>query len=154
MEASSSYTTDRELIIKRVINAPRALVFEAFRDPHHIGQWWGPNGFTTTTIKMDVKVGGQWRFTMHGPDGTDYENLITYTEIDKPARLCYDHGEPAGEAPFKVEVTFDELENKTALTLRMICESAEQLEGMKKFGAVEGGKQTLDRLDSYMSPKD
>lgn len=153
MEASST-VTDRELIIRRVIGAPRALVFEAFADPHHISAWWGPEGFSTTTEKMELKVGGQWRFTMHGPDGTDYANVITYTEIARPERLCYDHGEPAGTAPFKVEVTFEDLQNNTGVTLRMMCDSAAQLENMKQFGAVEGGKQTLERLERYFSPKE
>lgn len=140
-----------ELVIRRVISAPRALVFDAWSDPEHIGMWWGPNGFRTTTHSMDMKVGGRWRYTMHGPDGTDYENLITYTEIVRPERLVYDHGDDQDPDMFKAVITFDDADGKTALTLRMICKSALQLEGMKKFGAVEGGQQTLERLERYIT---
>ncbi|UUZ57439.1 SRPBCC domain-containing protein [Massilia sp. H-1] len=70
--------------------------------------WWGPDGYRTTTWNMDVVVGGQWRYTMHGPDGTDYENLVTYTEIVRPERLCYDLGEPDDPVQFKSTVTFEE----------------------------------------------
>jgi uncharacterized protein YndB with AHSA1/START domain len=140
-----------ELVIRRVISAPRTLVFDAWSDPEHIGMWWGPNGFRTTTHSMDMKVGGRWRYTMHGPDGTDYENLITYTEIVRPERLAYDHGDDQDPDIFKAVITFDDANGKTALTLRMICKSALQLEGMKKFGAVEGGQQTLERLERYIT---
>lgn len=69
---------DREVRVTRVINAPRDLVFELWVDPKHVGNWWGPKGFTVTTHAIDVRPGGVWRFVMHGPDGTDYPNEITY----------------------------------------------------------------------------
>lgn len=150
---NTSHIADRELVISRVIKAPRERVFEAFTDPHHISMWWGPRGFTTTTHAMEVKPGGAWRFIMHGPDGTDYPNRIVYTEVVRPERLCYDQGDDdTSSAPdFKVVVTFEEQGGQTALTLRMICATVEQLEGMKKFGAIEGGRQTLERLEEYLS---
>jgi uncharacterized protein YndB with AHSA1/START domain len=149
--ATAGSSADRELVITRTINAPRELVFAAFTDPEHIGQWWGPNGFTTSTANRDVRVGGHWRFTMHGPDGTDYPNFITYTDIVKPERICYDQGEDESAIIFSVVITFDAVGAKTALTLRTLFQSAEQLEAMKKFGAVEGGQQTLNRLEQYLS---
>lgn len=148
---STGSSADRELVITRTINAPRELVFEAFTDPEHIGQWWGPNGFTTSTANRDVRVGGNWRFTMHGPDGTDYPNFITYTDIVKPERICYDQGEDESAVIFSVVITFDAVGAKTALTLRTLFQSAQQREAMKKFGAVEGGQQTLNRLEQYLS---
>ena len=81
-------TTDREIIVTRVYDAPRELVFDAFTDPKHLSQWWGPRGFTTTTHSMDFRVGGEWRYTMHGPDGTDYKNLMVYHEINRPSAWC------------------------------------------------------------------
>jgi len=140
-----------ELVIERLINAPRTLVFDAWTDPEHIGMWWGPNGFRTTTRSMDMKVGGRWRYTMHGPDGTDYENVITYTEIVRPERIAYDHGDDKDPDMFKAVITFGDADGKTAMTLRMICKTMLQLEGMKKFGAVEGGQQTLERLERYLT---
>src|SRR3954464_6742963 len=82
----------REIGITRVFDAPRELVFKMWTDPKHVAQWWGPQGFMTTTYKMDVKAGGVWRFAMHGPDGRDYENQITYVEVVEPERIAYRHG--------------------------------------------------------------
>lgn len=87
-----SETADRELVFTRVLDAPRELVFSAFTDAANIGRWWGPNGFRTTTHEMDVRPGGIWRFTMHGPDGTDYPNRVEYLEVVRPERLIYKHG--------------------------------------------------------------
>jgi uncharacterized protein YndB with AHSA1/START domain len=142
--------SERELVLSRRLDAPRARVFDAWLDPGHIGQWWGPNGFSTDIDEMDVRVGGVWRFTMHGPDGTDYRNRIVYTEVQRPERLGYEHGD--GAAPwFNAEVTFAEEGEGTLLTLRMICKSAQQLEEMKQSGAEEGGAQTLERLARYLA---
>ncbi len=143
----SKSPSDREIVIERTLKAPRDLVFSAFTDKTQISEWWGPHGFTTTTSEMDLRPGGNWCFTMHGPDGTDYPNTITYLEIDPPHRLVYEHGEPAGlHDPFKVAVTFDEVEGGTHVTLRMLCATAEFKDNMAKFGAIEGGQQTLQRL--------
>src|SRR4051812_33496265 len=81
--------SDRELVFTRSFDAPRALVWKAWTDPKQIVQWWGPNGFTTTTQHMEVKPGGEWRFVMHGPDGRDYENLIRYEIVEAPKLLVY-----------------------------------------------------------------
>lgn len=143
-----------ELVIKRTVAAPRELVFATFTDPDHIDLWWGPNGYRTVTASMDVVVGGQWRYTMGGPDGTVYQNLVTYTEIEPPARLCYDLGEPGDPMQFKSTITFGRAGSGTEITLRMLCRSVEQYEAMKKFGAVEGGQQTLERLDRYLTSKE
>ena len=143
-----------EFAFTRLIDAPRELVFAAFKDPHHISQWWGPNGFTTTTYEMDVRVGGQWLFTMHGPDGTDYENRVRYTEVKEAELLAYDHdgGDGADRMhSFKAVITFADEAQKTRVTLRLVCATKEQREMMAKFGAIEGGHQTLSRLDDYLT---
>src|SRR5688500_20159741 len=88
-----SATTDREIVITRAISAPRELVFEAFTEVRHLSRWWGPEGFTTTTRAFEFRVGGVWDFVMHGPDGTDYQEGITWTEIAPPARIPLLHGE-------------------------------------------------------------
>jgi uncharacterized protein YndB with AHSA1/START domain len=75
------------IIGSRLLHAPRELVFSAFTDPRHLAQWWGPNGFTTTTHSFEFRPGGVWRFVMHGPDGRDYQNRITYDEIVRPERI-------------------------------------------------------------------
>jgi uncharacterized protein YndB with AHSA1/START domain len=140
---------DREIVAVRIFDAPRELVFEMFTDAKHIGHWWGPKGFTTTTFSMDVKPGGVWRFVMHGPDGRDYENKVTYLEVVKPQRLVYKHGGDKEVEPvnFQVTATFEDLDGKTKLTWRMIFPSANARNYVvKEYGAVDGLTQTLARL--------
>jgi uncharacterized protein YndB with AHSA1/START domain len=145
---------DRQIVTTRVLNAPRDLVFKMWTDPEHIVQWWGPKGFTTTTYSMDVRPGGVWRFVMHGPDGTDYQNQITYLEIVKPERLVYKHGggEDVEPVNFETTVTFEEQGGKTRLTMRALFPSAEAREHVvKKYGAIEGASQTMDRLEQHLA---
>jgi uncharacterized protein YndB with AHSA1/START domain len=144
--------SERELVITRLFDAPRKLAFEAFSDHNNISRWWGPNGFTTTTHESNFRVGGGWRFTMHGPDGTDYPNYIAYTEIEQPELIAYDHyHDKGGPLHFKATVAFAEENQKTRITLRLIVDSAVIRDGFVKFGAVEGGYQTLDRLAVYLA---
>ena len=158
MSAASSTTeagdaaSAREIVIRRVIAAPRAMVWKAFTEPKHIDQWWGPNGFRNATSSMDFKVGGAWRFMMHGPDGNDYADRIVYREIVEPERLVYEHGSDIDNDParFDVTITFDEQGGKTEVTLRSLFRTAAQCEAVKKFGAVEGGNQTLERLSRHV----
>jgi uncharacterized protein YndB with AHSA1/START domain len=85
-------TDPRSIVGTRVFDAPRELVFAAWTEPQHLSQWWGPDGFTTTTHAFEFRAGGVWRFVMHGPDGRDYENRITFDEIVPPERIVYHHG--------------------------------------------------------------
>ncbi len=91
--STESATADREIVITRVIHAPRDRVFEAFTEVRHLSQWWGPHGFTTTTREFDFREGGVWDFVMHGPDGTKYPEWITWTAIVRPERIAMLHGE-------------------------------------------------------------
>jgi len=146
----------RMIIATRVFDAPRDLVFEAWTDPKHLAQWWGPTGFTTTTRSIDFRSGGVWRFVMHGPDGPDgrdYENRISYVEIVKPERLVYRHGggEDVEPVQFEVMVTFEDLKGKTKLTMQMVFPSAAERERViKDYGADKGLAQTLARLGEYV----
>lgn len=143
----------REIVVTRVIDAPRELVFDAFTDPKHVGQWWGPDGFTTTTHAMDVRPGGVWKFVMHGPDGTDYGNRIVYDEVVRPERLVYRHEGEEGDGPvkFTTTVTFVAEGPKTRLTMRAVfATAAERAHVAEKYGAVEGAHQTVARLAGYV----
>lgn len=156
-EQKSKETGDREIVISRSYDAPRELVFAAWTEPDRIGRWWGPDGFTTTTYEMDFRPGGSWRFTMHGPDGTDYPNRIAYTSIKKNDSLKYDHyGHEDGENDpphFKSTVTFEDRGGTTRVTLRMLFPTKEARDETVAFGAVEGGKQTLGRLAAYLDDR-
>jgi uncharacterized protein YndB with AHSA1/START domain len=153
---SSAFATpsDRELLFERVFDAPRELVFEAWTDPKHLMQWWGPNGFSTTIRAFDLRPGGIWRFVMHGPDGLDYENRIVYEEVVRPERLVYRHGggEDVEPVQFAVTVTFkEEPRGKTRLTMRMVFPSREERDRVAEtYGAIEGAQQTLQRLATYL----
>ena len=104
---AQSATADREIVISRVITAPRELVFEAFTEVRHLSRWWGPEGFTTTTRAFEFRVGGEWDFVMHGPDGTDYQEWISWTEIAPPERIALLHGESRDDPnAFASVVTF------------------------------------------------
>jgi uncharacterized protein YndB with AHSA1/START domain len=146
---------DREIVITRVFDAPRELVWNAWTDPKQVVQWWGPRGFTTTIHKMDVRPGGVWRHTMHGPDGTDYPNKSVFTEIVKPERIVYSHsGGKKGDAGarFQATWTFEAQAGKTKLTLRMVFPSAEARDQVvKQYNAIEGGNQTLTRLAEHLA---
>jgi uncharacterized protein YndB with AHSA1/START domain len=147
-----SATADRELVATRVFDAPRELVFKAWTDLAHLGRWWGPRGFSTTTYSMDFRPGGFWRFCMHGPDGTDYQNKITYLEVVEPERIVYKHGGDKDCEPvnFEVTVTFEEHGGQTRLTMRMLFPSAQARDfTVEKYGADQGLQQTLDRLGEY-----
>lgn len=144
----------REIKIMREFDAPPKRVFDAFTSRENIGQWWGPEGFSTTTENMQFEVGGEWIFTMHGPDGTDYPNRIVYTEIKKPKYIKYDHfgsEDDDGDPPhFKSTITFEQRGTKTAITLQLLFPTAEARDEAAESGAIEGGGQTLSRLASYL----
>src|SRR5437867_8337699 len=152
-ESEATATADREIVVTRVVDASRELVFEAWTDPTRVVQWWGPHGFTTTIQEMVVRPGGVWRFVMHGPDGTDYPNKIVYAEIEEPERLVYTHGDDSGGKgrEFQTTVIFEEQQGKTVLTMRALFgTAAERDRVVEEVGAVEGAKQTLGRLAEYL----
>jgi uncharacterized protein YndB with AHSA1/START domain len=146
-----------EIVIARTFAAPRELVWQAWTDPKHVGRWWGPAGFTTTTHAMDFRPGGSWQYTMHGPDGRDYGNRIDYVEIEAPARLVYKlGGEVEGESvSFHTEVAFEAAGDdgrQTRVTMRSVFPSAKERDFViSNFNAVEGGKQHLANLEDYLA---
>jgi uncharacterized protein YndB with AHSA1/START domain len=148
-----SATADREIAISRVIAAPRELVFEAFTDVRHLSQWWGPDGFTTTTRAFEFRVGGEWDFTMHGPDGTDYPEWISWTAIVPPAEIAMRHGEFRDDPnAFESVLTFEPAGDQTRIEMRTLFPTRElRDQAVEKYHAVEGGQQTLDNLAAYVT---
>jgi uncharacterized protein YndB with AHSA1/START domain len=138
----------------RIFDAPRALVFSAWTEPRHFAQWWGPTGFSTTTQAFDFRPGGVWRFVMHGPDGRDYQNRITFDEIVPPERIAYHHGGGDDVEPvqFKTVVTFEDLGGKTKLSMHATFPSAEERDRViREYGADKGQVETLARLADYVA---
>ena len=152
----SEETADREIVITRDFNAPRELVWEAMTNPKHVVNWWGPRGFSTTIEEMDFRVGGVWQHIMRGPDGVKYPNKSVFKEIVKPERIVYQHGGKRENGPgvsFESTWAFEALAaDKTRVTIRMIFPSAAERDFVvKEFGAIEGGKQTLERLGEHLA---
>jgi uncharacterized protein YndB with AHSA1/START domain len=148
-----SPTADRELVITRVISAPRELVFKAWTSREHVDHWMGPRGFTTKTSSMEVRPGGAWRFVMSHAEYGEFQNRVTYREITPPERIVYTHDSGVDNDPsaFEVTVTFTAQGDKTRLTMHSVFPSAAELERVKGFGAVESGHQTLERLEEHLT---
>lgn len=148
-------TADREIVITRVVAAPRELVWDAMTNPEHVVHWWGPRGFTTTVEKMDVRPGGEWKHVMHGPDGADYPNYSVFQEVVKPERLVFAHGGGKSGSPgahFVATWTFEAVDDRTRVTIHMLFRTPEDRNiVIREYGAVEGGKQTLQRLDEFLA---
>jgi uncharacterized protein YndB with AHSA1/START domain len=140
-----------EISLTRVYRAPLKTVWNAWTDTDQIAQWWGPRGFSLTTHSKELKPGGIWHYTMHGPDGVDYPNKTVYLEIEKYARLVYDHGGNDERAPmFRVTVLFSEVKGGTQMDMTMRLPTAEAAEETRKFIKKAGGDTTWDRLAEYL----
>lgn len=144
--------TEREIVVSRRIDAPRELVFEAFTEVRHLSQWWGPTGFRTTTHAFEFRVGGVWEFVMHGPDGTDYSEWITWTAIEPPHRITMIHGEHRDDPnAFESILTFAADGDGTRIDMLTVFPTAElRDEAIDRHGAIEGGRQTLGNLAAYV----
>jgi len=145
---------DREVIVTRVLKAPREMVFDAWTDPKQVIQWFGPNGFSTTTINMDARTGGEWRFIMHGPDGTDFPNYIRFIEVVRPSKLAYKHSTEKEDEPgqFMVTITFEAQGKNTLMTMKSVFKSAEDLAFViREYKADIGAKENADRLEAYLA---
>lgn len=148
-------TPDNEIVLSRIVSAPRELVWAAWTNPEHVAQWWGPRGFTTSIKKMDFRVGGVWEHVMTGPDGTNYPNKSTFKEIVPLERITYSHGggrEDGPGASFVATWTFEAIaQGKTLVTGRMVFPSKDARDFVvKEFGAIEGGKQHLTKLAEFL----
>ena len=151
MEKYNSFRQeDNVLIHTRLLDAPRELVWEVWTNPEHIKEWWGPDGFSLTTKAMNVEPGKTWEFIMHGW-GKDWDNKVEYTEVIKPSLISYKHSGAGADYNFSVTITFEEVEGKTLLTMKSVFKSKEIIDELnRKVNAIEGGKQTLNRLENYL----
>jgi len=150
---ATPWALDREIVLVRVLDAPREDVFAAWTDADAFCQWFGPEGYTCVVREMDVRKGGRARFDMTSGDGTVFTNRFDYLEIVPSQRLVMDHGSDIDDDParFRVTITLDEqADGKTVLTLRQLHPTAEQRRAGIGFGAVELGLQTLDKLARHL----
>lgn len=140
-------SADRTVLNQRVVPYTREQVFKAWTDPDLLAQWWGPKGFTNTFHTFELKVDGKWHFTMHGPDGTDYENLCVFEEITPPERVVLYHLETVHK--FRLSGTFTKTDNGTHVEFRQVFESAEECQRIRSF-VTDANEQNLDRLEAVL----
>ncbi len=140
-----------EIKITRLYKAPLTAVWNAWTDPEEAAQWWGPRGFTITTHSKELRAGGIWHYTMHGPHGTDYPNKTLYHDVIPFEKLVYDHGGNDEQAPlFRVTVLFSEKDGATEMDMTMALPSAQALAATQKIIKDAGGNATWDRLAEYL----
>jgi uncharacterized protein YndB with AHSA1/START domain len=151
--SASPDAQERELVITRVFDAPRPLMFKLWTEPKHVAQWWGPKGFTNPVCQIDARTGGGLRIVMRAPDGVEYPMIGVFREIVVPERLVFTNiavdqaGKPILDG--LTTVTFAEQGSKTKLTLEtravaVVAYAAKFLEGMEA-----GWTQSIDRLEAY-----
>jgi len=139
---------NREMRIVRTFKAPIDLMWEVWINPEHIVNWWGPNGFTNTIHKMDFQEGGEWKLTMHGPDGTDFANRSIYKEIIPFKKIVFEHFNPH----FITTVLFESKGEETSIDWSLLFDTAEMREIIvKTHKADEGQKQNVEKLEKYLS---
>lgn len=141
-----------EINIVRFLEAPIEVVWDAWTDPAQAAQWWGPRGFTITTHSKDFKPGGMWHYTMHGPNGADYINKTRFLEIEKHAKMVYDHGGNDERKPlFRVTVHFKSVKGGTMMDMTMACPTPEDAVQTRGFIKKAGGNATWDRFAEYLA---
>lgn len=139
---------DREIVSSRTIDFPITLVFEAWENPDHLKNWWGPNGFTNTFELFDFREGGRWKFIMHGPDKGNYQNEVEYLKIDKPNLIAWKrHSKPL----FNIIASFEEIEKgKTKIVFRMVFETPEESNKLRPF-VIDKNEENFDRLETELA---
>lgn len=147
---------DREIVLGRVIDAPRSLVYAAWTDPDQIQDWFGPEGMVIDTKEIDLSPGGLWRFDMVTSDGLRYSNRMLFLRMEAPALIEVEHGTDQDNdlGRWRMLVTFDEQsDGKTVLTLRQMHPSKRQREAKLGFGAVVYAGQTLEKLALHVAKR-
>jgi uncharacterized protein YndB with AHSA1/START domain len=139
-----STTPNCEIVTTRVVNAPIEVAFEAWANPNHLKNWWGPKGFTNTFNEFDFKVGGKWSFIMHGPDKGNYANECEFIQIEKPFLIAWKrYSKPL----FNIVATFEEVtSNKTNVTFKMLFNTAEECNKLKPY-VVDKNEENFDKLE-------
>ncbi len=149
---------DKTLVITRLLDAPRPLVWKMFSDPYHLAQWWGPKGFTNRVEKLDFRTGGSWLHVMIGPDGKEYPTDNVILEVTEPERIVYRNA-PAdpkifGDNPppgFTKDLSFAEVGSKTQLTLVCTFDTVQHREAVARRGFVEGTNESFDKLEVHLT---
>jgi uncharacterized protein YndB with AHSA1/START domain len=145
---------ERTMVLQRVIRAPRSIVWGAWLNPETLPQWWGPDGFSCRTKRIDLRAGGEWVFDMIGPDGTVFPNHHRYHEVRPEERIGYTlHWGENGPKHADAWASFEDQDGATKVTLDMVLSTAAEFQAAKSFGAVELGQQTLGKLERFVASR-
>ena len=138
---------DTEIISTRIFNVPRELLFRAWAEPEHLKNWWGPAGFTNTFHEFDFRVGGRWRFTMHGPEKGNYQNECEFIKIEEPSLIAWKrHSQPL----FRVVAVFEEVPaDKTKLVFKMLFHTVEECKKLRPY-VVDKNEENFDKLEKEL----
>jgi uncharacterized protein YndB with AHSA1/START domain len=143
--------SDREIVMTRVFDAPRELVFEAHSSCEHMRQWWGPRGYEVASCEVDFRPGGTWRIVHRGPDGQEYGFHGEYREIVRPERITWTFEFEGMPGHVSVEtMTLEEHDGKTTFTATSVYDTVEDRNGMLESGMESGAVETMERLDEYL----
>lgn len=143
--------SDREVVMSRVFDAPRDLVFEAHTSCEHMSHWWGPRRYVISQCDIDFRPGGAYRIVQRGAEGDEYAFRGEFREIDRPSRLVWTFEWEGMPGHVSVQtVTFDEQDGKTTLTATAVYDSVEDRDGTLASGMTEGAAETWDRLAEYV----
>jgi uncharacterized protein YndB with AHSA1/START domain len=159
LETSADPTASaaNEIVVSRLFPAPRAMVWGALADPWQVGQWWGPKGFTTTILEMDIRPNGKWRLILHAPDGTNYPNEMTFTEVVPFDRIALELTGCREGAPlirFQQSLTFTDEGDGTRFTVRITFPTAEDRDrNVRDYSSIDGAQQMMERLNAHLSER-
>lgn len=141
-------TPESEIVSTRVFKYSKELLFQAWANPEHLKNWWGPNGFTNTFHEFDFRIGGKWRFTMHGPEKGNYANECEFIKIDVPNLIAWKrYSKPL----FQVVASFHEVDHEhTKLVFKMLFETAEECAKLRPF-VVDKNEENFDKLETELT---
>jgi uncharacterized protein YndB with AHSA1/START domain len=137
---------DKTITTSRLLQAELATVYKAWTDANHLKNWWGPNGFSNTFHTYELKPGGQWIFTMHSPEGSNYENECLFIKIIPNKELIWNH---ISAPKFQVQTRFNKEQNGTRVAFCMVFETAEECSKLKNF-ILEKNEENMDRLENEL----
>ena len=147
LNPATNERTTIEIVNVRLVDASPTQLFEAFSDPTQLAKWWGPEGFTNTIHEFDFRPGGAWRLTMHGPNGTNFDNESQIVEFEKPERIVFEHLRPFHW--YRMTMTFRPVGKKTELRWEMNLEASPDSANMKAF-IEQANEQNFDRLVAHL----
>jgi uncharacterized protein YndB with AHSA1/START domain len=149
-ETTFTTPSDREIVISRVFDAPRAVVFEAMTSPEHVPHWYGPRGWSLPVCEIDLRPGGSWRYVMRGPDGAEMGLRGVYREITPPERLVTTESFDDFPGESLNTLVLSEENGMTTVTATVLYESKEIRDAVRESGMQEGAAETYDRLGEHL----